>query len=172
MFSTQLTGLFNRVLNKNEYGFEDGARLLAQASISSSTIYLFASKETYGVISEALHSLEPLKHAKEWNEELHFDEITEGDRFLLLSRYSTDTEVVELAKKLCKHNIPFVGISTTLDSDVEDLSKLADVHIELGLTKGLLPDEEGNRFGYPASLAALFAYYGLRFTMEEILEEY
>lgn len=49
---------------------------------------------------------------------------------------------------------------------------MADVHIDLRLKKGLLPDELGNRVGYPTSLVALYIYFGLKFTIEEILEEY
>jgi hypothetical protein len=53
-----------------------------------------------------------------------------------------------------------------------ELSELADVHIPLQLTKGLLPDDFGNRYGYPSSMAALFVYHGLKFTIDEILAEY
>ena len=34
MFTTQLTGLFKRIEEKEEYSFEDGARLLAQGARS------------------------------------------------------------------------------------------------------------------------------------------
>ena len=51
-------------------------------------------------------------------------------------------------------------------------SELADVHIDLQLIKGLLPNDAGERFGYPSSMAALYVYYGLKFTIEEILAEY
>jgi hypothetical protein len=44
--------------------------------------------------------------------------------------------------------------------------------MNLQLSKGLLPDEVGNRFGLPSSMAALFTYYGLKFTFDEILAEY
>jgi len=49
---------------------------------------------------------------------------------------------------------------------------LADVHINLQLLKGLLPDDFGNRYGYPSSMAALYVYYGIKFTIDEILAEY
>lgn len=65
-----------------------------------------------------------------------------------------------------------MAVSTIKTESSENLADLADVHIDLKLAKGLLPDEEGNRFGYPASMAALFVYYGIKFTIEEILAEY
>jgi hypothetical protein len=49
---------------------------------------------------------------------------------------------------------------------------LADVHIDLRIQRGLIPDETGNRYGYPTLIAALFAYYGIKFTLEEIIKEY
>ncbi|RBN40554.1 DUF2529 domain-containing protein, partial [Priestia megaterium] len=32
--------------------------------------------------------------------------------------------------------------------------------------------EDGSRFGFPAMMVALYAYYGLTFTLKEIVEEY
>jgi hypothetical protein len=63
-------------------------------------------------------------------------------------------------------------MSSVLEASDKDLTQLADVHIDLRLTKGLLPDETGNRYGYPSAMAALFVYHGLKFTIEEILAEY
>jgi hypothetical protein len=73
-----------------------------------------------------------------------------------------------IAEQLQVKEIPFVAVST----GGGHLDELADVHINLGLKQGLLPDDLGNRYGYPASIAALFVYYGLKFTIDEILAEY
>ena len=69
-------------------------------------------------------------------------------------------------------NIPFAAISTVVSSEEPTLLELADVHIDLNLQKGLIPDEIGNRIGLPNLMAALFAYYGIKFTLEEILQEF
>ena len=66
--------------------------------------------------------------------------------------------------------MPFVAVST--DTDGGQLAEMADVHINLRLTKALLPDDSGNRYGYPSLMAALFVYYGLKFTIDEILADY
>ncbi len=65
-----------------------------------------------------------------------------------------------------------MAVSTHIEENQETLVELADVHIDLQLKKGLLPDDAGNRIGYPSSMAALYVYYGLKFTIEEILAEY
>lgn len=172
MFSTQLSGLFKKIQDKEELAMEDSARLLAQAIIGSGKLYIFAANEMNAVAYEATKSQEPLRKGVIWNADDNLDDISEADRFLIISRYATDAEAVKLGKYLAEKMIPFVAISTVLSEGGDSLAHLADIHIDLSLTKGLLPDEEGNRFGFPASMAALFVYYGIRFTIEEILTEY
>jgi hypothetical protein len=164
MFTTQLTGLFKRIEEKEEYSFEDGARLLAQAP----SIYIFAKKEMKSVVFEALEGAEPLKSAKIFE---GVEKLTDSDRVLIFSRYSGDEAALEAAAQLHEKAIPFVAVSTAVPEG-EKLLELADVHIDLRLPKGLLPDDLGNRYGYPSSMAALFVYFGLKFTIEEILAEY
>ncbi len=169
MFSTQLTGLFKRLQEKEEFSIEDSARLLAQAAAGEGKIYIHGTKEMTGIGCEATQSQEPLRDAAILQKA---DEITETDRVIIFSMNSDDEEALGLAKTLAEKGIPFVAVSTAVAEGSESLADLADVHIDLKLTKGLLPDEEGNRFGYPASMAALFVYYGIKFTIEEILAEY
>lgn len=161
MFTTQLTGLFKRIEEKAEFSFEDGARLLAQGQ----TIYLVGFREMKAVEFEALEGAEPLKGAL-----TNVDAATSADRVLLFTRTSADGDALELAAKLLEKDIPFVAVSTSVSDG--KLEEMADVHINLQLAKGLLPDDFGNRYGYPSSMAALYVYYGLKFTIDEILAEY
>jgi hypothetical protein len=163
MFTTQVTGLFKRIEEKEEYAFEDGARLLAQGSI-----YIFATKEMKAVEYEALEGAEPFKGVKIFD---GFEDLTNADRVLMFTRYSNDEAALEMAVLLQEKGIPFVAVSTAVPEGGR-LAELADVHIDLRLPKGLLPDDFGNRYGYPSSMAALFVYFGLKFTIEEILAEY
>jgi hypothetical protein len=162
MFTTQLTGLFKRIEEKEEFSFEDGARLLAQGQ----NIYVVGFKEMKAVEFEALEGAEPLKGAL-----TNVDAATSADRVLLFTRHSDDPEAVELAVGLHEKGVPFVAVSTSVSEDGK-VEELADVHINLQLKKGLLPDDFGNRYGYPSSIAALYVYYGLKFTIDEILAEY
>jgi uncharacterized phosphosugar-binding protein len=170
MFSTQLTGLFKRIQDKEEFAFEDAARLIAQAAVSEGSIFLFGHLEMEAVVLEATVGAEPLRFAKKFPSEL--TDIQESDRAIIITRYSNDVEAIECGKRLQEIGVPFVAISTKMDSETEDLFDLADVTLNLQLTKGLLPDETGNRYGLPTSMAALYAYYGLKFTFDEILAEY
>lgn len=170
MFSTQLSGMFKRLHEQNEEKLEDSARLLAQSIIGEGKIYIHATEELKGVIHEAKNGLEPLPNIEEWSNQ-DFNSITSSDRFLLFSRSSTDESTFLLAKQLEEAQIPFISISSIIDSENSSLQEMADVFIDLKLKKALLPDDEGNRYGYPSLIAALFVYHGIKFTIDEIVKE-
>ncbi|USK59691.1 DUF2529 domain-containing protein [Peribacillus asahii] len=171
IFSTQINGLFKKMIDHEEFNIEDAARLLAQAVIGEGSIYIYGFEEMDGITKEALNGVEPLPAAKVY----YLDEpLTLGseDRFLLFSRFSNDPEAIRLSQRLQQADIPFVAVSTVVEAEGDSLATLADVHIDLRVQRGLIPDELGNRVGYPTLLIALFAYYGIKFTIEEILQEY
>ncbi len=172
MFTTQLTGVFKKIDEKEEFAFEDGARLLAQAPVGDGAIYIFATREMKAVEFEALEGTEPLTGAKILKDAAGVAELGDADRVLIFTRTSSDGPAVAMARLLHEKMIPFVAVSTVMAPSNEDLTEFADVHIDLRLTKALLPDDVGNRYGYPASMAALFVYHGLKFTIDEILAEY
>nr|MBU6863889.1 DUF2529 family protein [Streptococcus oralis] len=67
--------------------------------------------EMEGVVAEALFGAEPMKQAKRLFENGKEVEVTSADRVLLISRFSTDEEVVAMAKKLQADGHSIVGIS-------------------------------------------------------------
>lgn len=172
MFSTQLAGLLGRIQDKQEEDFEDAARLLAQAAAGEGRIFIFGTREMEAVALEATLGEEPLSSAVKWDGK-GTGEFTAADRALIVSRFSADPEAISAAKRLQAEGIPFAGISAAVEENGGDtLEGLADAHVGLLLKKGLLPDESGGRFGFPAPIAALFAYYGVKFIIDEILAEY
>ncbi|PFJ17489.1 hypothetical protein COD67_08315 [Bacillus cereus] len=171
IFSTQLSGYFSRVSQKEEMNIEDSARLLAQALVGDGFIYLHGTNEMEGIVAEALFGAEPMKQAKRLFENGKEAEVTSADRVLLISRFSTDEEVVAIAKKLQEEGHSIVGISA-IQENAESLEQYTDVHIDTKLLKGLMPDDEGNRYGFPSLMVALFTYHGIKFTIDEMLNEY
>lgn len=173
MFSTQLTGVFKRIMEE-ELAIEDIARLLAQAAAGSGTVYLYGTKEMKAVVYEASEGKEPLRNCKVWEAGSPFTSIKETDRFLIITRDNEDQEALKLGEYLAEYYIPFAGIigNAGNEHEIGSLADLADAYIDLKLAKGLLPDEEGNRIGYPYAMAALFAYHGIKFTIDEILADY
>ncbi|MFD2680797.1 DUF2529 domain-containing protein [Bacillus seohaeanensis] len=169
MFTTQISGLFNRIYEKQEFEIEDGARLLAQAAVGEGTIYLKGFEEMDAITLEAIYGAEPLVYAKSLED---VATITEADRVLIVSRLSNDKEAVQLAKQLQNKGIPFVAISGLVKGE-ESLAELSDIHLDTKLVKGMLPGEElGERTGFPSSMAGLYLYFLLKFTLDEMLVEY
>ncbi|MFC3886393.1 DUF2529 domain-containing protein [Bacillus songklensis] len=170
IFTTQLTGYFKRIQEQEEFHIEDGARILAQASIGDGTIYIYGTDEMQAVGLEATMGPEPLPGAKLM---ASVDEVENVDRVLLVSRFSSDPHMISVAQQLQKKNIPIVGISVLEHKENSpSLEEFVDVHIDTKLLKPLIPDEEGNRYGFPAIMTALYAYYGLYLTVKEIIAEY
>lgn len=169
IFSTQISGVFKKMIDKESFEIEDAGRLLAQAVVGDGSVYIQGFGEMQGVVAESLEGEEPFPKAKRYTNE---EEISREDRFLLFSRHSNDPEAIMLAKRLQQLEIPFVVVSTAIPSEEASLVELADVHIDLRIQRGLVPDDTGNRFGYPTLIVALFAYHGIKFTLEEIVQEY
>ena len=169
IFSTQLTGVYKKMIDQEEFSLEDGARLLCQAVVSEGTLYLHGFGEMQGILDEAMYGAEPLEFVKPLG---NIADITSADRVLLFTRFADDAEAVSLGKELQAKDIAFVAVSAVQKDQPNELTELADVHIDTKLTRALLPDESGTRFGFPSLMAALFAYHGLKFSIEEILKEY
>ncbi|NQD66566.1 DUF2529 domain-containing protein [Bacillus haikouensis] len=168
MFTTQLSGLFKRISEKQEFEIEDAARLLAQAAVGQGSIYIKAFGEMEAVTAEALYGAEPLPSVKKYDESAA---LTEADRLLVVTRLSSDGDAVEFAKALAADGVSFVGISGVVGEG--GLDELADLHLDTNVIKGLLPGEEiGERVCMPASMAALYIYFALGFVIREMLEEY
>ncbi|MEL3973005.1 DUF2529 domain-containing protein [Rossellomorea oryzaecorticis] len=169
MFTTQLSGLFKRISEKQEFEIEDAARLLTQAAVGQGSIYIKAYGEMEAVTAEALHGAERLPSVKRFDEAVP---LTEADRVLVVTRLSTDEEAVGFAKGLADEGVPFVGISG-LVGEGEGLAGIADLHLDTKVIKGMLPGEEiGERVCMPTSMAALYIYFALGFVIREMLEEY
>ncbi|WP_226681861.1 DUF2529 domain-containing protein [Sutcliffiella horikoshii] len=178
IFTTQLQGVFNRIGSSEEFAFEDAARLLAQAAVGDGRIYVHGVKEMKAVEAEATSGAEPLMSATLLSDLDSYHDLTDTDRALIVSRFSTDEEAIGTAKALKELGIEIVGISTEVEplpegsaEGAETLESLSDVHIDLKLKKPLIPGDDGERFGFPSSMVALYVYHGLAFTLKEILEE-
>ena len=167
MFTTQLNGLLKRIGEKEEFSIEDAGRLLSQSFLGEGTIYMKGFGEMAALEAEAMHGAEILPGLKSWTESAL---LTEADRVLIATRFSTDAEALELAGILQANSVPFVAIASK--KETPGIEEKADVFIDLHLTKGLLPDDEGRRTGFPSSIAGLYVYFLLKMIMDEIVAEY
>lgn len=167
MFMTQLSGLLKRISEKEEFAIEDAGRLLAQSFMSEGFIYMKGFSEMAAIETEAVFGAEVLSSVKRWTEDT---QLTEADRVLIATRFSDDPDAVHLAKKLAAEGIPFAAIASKKAE--AGIDETADVFIDLRLTKGLLPDDDGGRTGFPSSIVGLYVYFLMKMTIEEIIAEY
>jgi uncharacterized phosphosugar-binding protein len=173
IFTTQLTGHLNRILDQEELSIEDSARLLAQALIGEGTIYIYGYKELHGVVLEALSSSEPLNRAESLlDNNGQVKKLSPEDRVLLFTYCSTDEEATSIAKSLSDQGIQTVGVSALIKNADSGLDSITDLHIDAKLRQPLIPGDDGVRYGYPALMTSLYVYYAISFTIKEILNEY
>jgi hypothetical protein len=173
IFTTQLTGHFNRILDQEDMNIEESARLLAGALIGEGTLYIYGCKELHGVVLEALTSTEPLVRAEALLDEAgQIKTLSPEDRVLLFTYRSTDEEAISIAKKLSDQGIQTVGVSALIKNADSGLQKITDLHVDTKLRQPLIPGDDGERYGFPALMTSLYVYYALSFTIKEILTEY
>ncbi|GAF64348.1 hypothetical protein BTS2_1241 [Bacillus sp. TS-2] len=175
IFTTQLQGLLKKLKDSQEEAIEDGARLLAQATINSANIYMYGEKEMKAVVAEALYGEDSFTNTKalhftEQHRENALEEIGSFDRVVVITRSSKDTVANDLAQQLAEKQIPYIAICTIEDLD-DVLVNNADVTINLQVHKALVPMDDGTRIGYPTSLIALYTYFCLSLTLNEIMSE-
>lgn len=169
MFSTQLSGLLQRIHTKEEDMFEDAARLLAQAAMGEGRIYLKGFKELAAVTLEATEGAESAPYIKPL---INIEAIETTDRVIIFTRLADDPEALALGKTLADAHIPFVIVAGKERNSEPELVELADVFIDTQLTRALLPTEDFDRVGFPSGIAGLYIYHAIKFTLDEIFDEF
>lgn len=157
-----------KIKEKEELALEDGARLLAQASVGEGKIYIKGFGEMEGVVHEALEGAESMSHAERL---IQTEELAHTDRVIIFSRFSDSPEAVLLGRELMEKGVPFVSVSAAKEASERDLANMADVHINTHVIRPILPSEDGSRIIFPSLIAALYIYHALKFTVDEILLE-
>ncbi|WP_025785574.1 DUF2529 family protein [Sporosarcina sp. D27] len=166
MLTTQIAGLLQRTATNHEEAIEDTARLLAQAAVGDGRVVLVGIKELKGVVINAIEGAEPFTNATQFSKDL---ELGTMDRVWLFTRSSVDEDVLEIARDLAKQNVAFAVVASEKATDKNELSELADIYISTGISKGLLPNDEGGRVVEPHLLASLFVYEAVKLSYDEML---
>ena len=166
MLTTQLNGLLQRIASSQEEAIEDTARLLAQAAVGEGRVILHGTHDSTGVVMHALDGAEPFANAVPLTEGVPLGSM---DRVWLFARDASSEETLELARSLAESDVPFAVVSNAKVSEDNALAELADVYIATGITKGLLPDDDGGRVVQPHLLAALFIYEAVKLSYDEML---
>ena len=174
IFSTQVAGLLKSISDKEEQSLEEASRLLAQTVLSEGTVYFKGFGEMEAVVSEALYGENKFRAGANFSDEL-LSELLPVDSVVVASRFLDDEKAVALCSEVRKNvgcNVILIGgrrKEAEIDVNFDDL---ADIVIDTKAVRGLVPLDDGSRLGFPSGLTALFVYYALFLTTEEILDEY
>ncbi|MGA9290817.1 MAG: DUF2529 family protein [Anaerobacillus sp.] len=169
IFTTQLMGKFQLIQDQHEMVIEDIARLFAQSITGGGTIYFYGEHELQGAALEAVYGNEKLPSSAI----LHDPAVlTDNDCVILFTRFNDDQKTAERAKEFKEYGAAVVGISATRKDATPALEQNVQFHINTGLTAGLVPNDDGERVGYPSLLTSLYVYHALYLTTREILEEH
>lgn len=167
MLTTQVSGLFDRIVTNNEEAIEETARLLAQASVGEGRIIIAAFGE-YGALSfVATRGQNAFHHALMFEEDLA---INRADRVWILTPSIEDAHAVQLAGQLEEDFIPFAVVAADKENG-QELYQKAMTFISTGLINGLLPGEDGERIVKPHGLSALFIYEAVKMAYDEMLRD-
>ncbi|MEK4176688.1 DUF2529 domain-containing protein [Aeribacillus sp. FSL K6-1305] len=167
IFTTQLTGFFQRIQEKENSQIEDAARLLAQAAIGEGAIYV----KGWGILEGIYAQVEKGESFPACKPLPSVDNVTAADRVLLFTPFSTDLDAIDTAQQLAEKGIPTVGVSAAVNGE-KSLQQFVDIHVDSKLTKPIIPTEHNERIGFPVLMTSLYVYYCLFLTVKEILEEY
>jgi Domain of unknown function (DUF2529) len=174
IFSTQVSGLLKAISDKEEQSIEEASRLLAHSVLSGGTVYFKGFSEMEAVVSEALFGENNFRRGAELTHK-SMDGLLPVDSVVVASRFLDDEEAVTFCKKVKKsedcHVILMGGRRKGAENEAGS-DAAADIVIDTKAVRGLVPLDDGTRIGFPSGLTALFAYYALFLTTEEILEEY
>ena len=98
-------------------------------------------------------------------------EIGSADRVWLLTRSASDEHALNWRDLLADRFIPFAAIAAEKPGEDNELEDLAYTYISTGLTRGLLPGENGERIVQPHAMAALFVYEAVKLAYDEMISE-
>ncbi|MFD1359316.1 DUF2529 family protein [Fictibacillus halophilus] len=170
IFSTQVSGLLKAISDKEEQSIEESSRLLAHTILSEGTVYFKGFGEMEAVVSEALFGENKFRRGAAFMDD-SLDGLLPVDSVVVASRFLDDEETVAFSKKVKESSDCHVILMGGRRKEA-DLETTADIVIDTKAVRGLVPLDDGSRIGFPSGLTALFAYYALFLTTEEILEEY
>ncbi|SDN41456.1 protein of unknown function [Fictibacillus solisalsi] len=171
IFSTQLNGIFTKIQQESEYAIEDAARLLAQTLMSRGTVYFATKSEMKAIAAEGMNGPEAFPAAKELSDS-DIPMLTSTDIVIAANGFLDDEGLPGLARKVKDQTETPVILITSLNEEGESQAVEWDAFIRLPLRGGLVPFENGERYGIPSAMAGLFAFHVICLTAKEILEEY
>ncbi|MCP1143594.1 DUF2529 family protein [Lysinibacillus endophyticus] len=170
ILSTQMSGLFQRIIQSEEDAIEETARLLAQASVGQGKVYFACFDGLEAIQTNALDGIEKFANLEKWSEDTV---ITDVDRVCIFTPSVENSKAIELANMLYDKFIPFSVVSSEPPSEKNLLSDLAYTYVSMKIRGGILPHPTnlGERVVIPYLMAGLFVYEAIKLNYDEMLSD-
>lgn len=168
MFTTQLGGLYQRISSSEEESIEETARLLAQATFGQGRVFFACFDELQAIEVNALHAEERFTNLHNWSDDVI---LNDGDRVCIFVRHADHPKALALAKKLFEQFIPFAVVTSEKLKDAGEIANYAYTYISMGVRKGLIPNDVGERIVVPHTLSASFIYEAIKISYDEMVNE-
>ncbi|ADI00665.1 DUF2529 domain-containing protein [Salisediminibacterium selenitireducens] len=170
MFFTQLQGLAKDIEDQEDI-IEDAARLLAMSIVSDGSVYWYSEGEMDGIVTQAMTGDDGIPDSKRWSEA---HSLSEQDTVVICSKWRDSVSASDVAKRAEEAGATVIGITSAMSvsKDKHDWTTGAELLLVNGVSKGLIPSEDGEtRIGTPHLLAGLHVYYTLFFVLRDILDD-
>lgn len=172
MYITQLRGVFEQISQENDDQLEEAGRRLAQSIASQGKIVILSVGNHTHIIREAMESANALPKT------ITFDQLdSEGlelqaidTLFLFVSKGKSD-EALKYLDSLGSTDVQVIGILTKDDDIPKALSDRLDTSLFVPQSGPLIPFNDSDKIGNPESLAELYLYHLIYFSVMEILDE-
>lgn len=166
ILTTQLSGLFQKTTQTEEFNIEETARLLAQAGVGQGNVYFACFDEMQAIEINALYGAEPFQKLHSWSENI---ELTDADRVCIFTRSAKNEAAITLARQLFDAFIPFAAVASEKNDTQNELANLAYTYVSTGVRGGILPNDLGERIVIPHTMATLFIYEAIKLAYDEML---
>lgn len=166
IFTTQLFGVFRKIQEQEEDRIEDCGRLLAQTIIGDGTIYIKGLDGMDAIEGVIMNSNEKLPAIQSYHDKV---DLKPEDCLLIFARTADDERLLKSLDVAHSSGASVLSVGAVKE---DKPSENEEFHIDMKILNGLVPDDEGNRVGYPPVMCGLYVYYALFFTVSEMLEEY
>ncbi|EZH66215.1 hypothetical protein DH09_09775 [Bacillaceae bacterium JMAK1] len=167
MYTTQLQRVFTKIQEQEEQIDECG-RLLAQALVGEGSIYVVGGTRYEALAKALVHNQDTVSRVASLNLHKESSKLNSVDRLIVITDGEETTEEIEQLQKALSSETPLVFIGPTAPSlnDVNGMEPPFHITIE---SRGLIPNLDGSRSGYPEELAIVYTYQALMFQIQELL---
>ncbi len=172
IFTTQLLGAFKQIEQNNEESLEDCARMIAQTVMAEGKVYITGDAQMTGIVQEATAGDNALPGAIKWMGEIDACPAEPIDAVIFCGDVFTSQNTSVLAQLNALRERAAAVIVITRDEVPEQEPGAIDLVLSAAGLNPLVPMDNGEKIGHPASLSVLYLYHALYLNVMDILDEY